>query len=136
LISGIAGHMKRAAPAAEIVGCSPANSQVMIQSVRAGRILDLPSLPTISDATAGGVEPGAITFDLCRKLVDTYVTVTEDEIVSAIAEFRRAHDMPIEGAAGVALASCLKISERLAGLTVVVIISGGNVDRAVMDSIS
>ncbi len=126
LVSGIAGYLKRVAPSVEIIGCSPANSQVMIRSVEAGRILDLPSTPTISDATAGGVEPGAITFDLCRDLVDRYVTVTEEEIKNALVEFRRAHDMPIEGAAGVALASCLKTSGRLDGLNVVAIVSGGN----------
>jgi threonine dehydratase len=126
LISGVAGYLRRAAPEVEIVGCSPANSQVMIQSVRAGRILDAPSLPTISDATAGGVEPGAITFDLCRDLVDRYVTVTEEEIEGALAEFRRVHDAPIEGAAAVALASFLKECGRLSGLNVILVISGGN----------
>jgi threonine dehydratase len=62
LISGVAGYLKSVRPGIRIVGCSPENSQVMIQSVAAGRILDLPSLPTLSDGTAGGIEPGAITF--------------------------------------------------------------------------
>ena len=51
----------------------------MIRSVEAGRILDLPSLPTLSDGTAGGVEAGSITFELCRRLVDRYITVTEEQ---------------------------------------------------------
>ncbi len=59
LISGIAGYLKSNQPAVEIIGCSPQNSQVMIQSVDAGQILDLPSLPTISDGTAGGIDPFA-----------------------------------------------------------------------------
>lgn len=36
-----------------VIGCQPANSCVMMQCVRAGRILDLPSTPTLSDGTAG-----------------------------------------------------------------------------------
>ena len=79
LISGIAAYLKSRHPGVKIVGCSPENSQVMIQSVRAGKILDLPSKPTLSDGTAGGVEPGAITFELCRQLVKEYVTVSEAE---------------------------------------------------------
>ena len=69
MISGIAGYLKSVQPQVQVVGCSPENSQVMIQSVKAGKILDIPSLPTLSDGTAGGVEEGAITFDLCRALV-------------------------------------------------------------------
>lgn len=130
LISGIGGYLKRVNPDVEITGCSPENSQVMIRSVKAGRILDLPSLPTLSDATAGGVEPGSITFDLCKESVDSFVTVTEDEIRLALLEFRRAHGMTIEGAAAVAVASYLKDAERYAGRNVVIVISGGNIDPA------
>ena len=56
LISGIAAYLKARRPDVQIVGCSPENSQVMIQSVRAGEILDLPSKPTLSDGTAGGAK--------------------------------------------------------------------------------
>ena len=132
LISGIAAYLRSKRPGVEIVGCSPENSQVMIQSVRAGRILDLPSRPTISDATAGGIEPGAITFDLCRDLVDTFVTVTEGQITSALLEFKLAHGGVIEGAAAVALASDIKERERLAGHNVVVVLSGGNLDPGLL----
>ena len=76
MISGIAGYLKSTNPEVKIIGCSPENSQVMIQSVKAGRVLDLPSLPTLSDGTAGGVEPGSITLDFCREFVDDYITVS------------------------------------------------------------
>ena len=44
----------------------------MFESLEAGEIVDIESLPTISDATAGGIEPGSITFDLCREFVDDF----------------------------------------------------------------
>ena len=127
LISGIAGYLKAIKPGINVIGCSPENSQVMIQSVRAGKILDLPSLPTLSDGTAGGLEPGAITFEFCRSLVDDYITVTEDEIIHAMKLFMSSHHMLIEGAAGVALASVLKYKKQLRGRNIVVIICGGNI---------
>ncbi len=127
LISGIAALLKSVQPEVQVIGCSPQNSQVMIQSVRAGRILDLPSLPTLSDGTAGGIEPGAITFDLCRTLVDDYLTVTEEEIRAALLLFVEVHHMLIEGAAAVAVAAYLKSSARFVGKNVVIVICGANI---------
>jgi threonine dehydratase len=62
LIGGIAGYLKAVGRGPVVVGCSPERSKVMHESVRAGRVLDLPSDPTLSDGTAGGVEQDAITF--------------------------------------------------------------------------
>jgi threonine dehydratase len=127
LISGVAAHLKSVHPDVSVVGCSPENSQVMIQSVKAGKILDLPLKPTLSDGTAGGVEPGAITFDLCRTLVDDYVTVTEEEIAENWREFTGVHHMMIEGAAAVAVASFMKVRAQFSGKNVVVVLCGANI---------
>lgn len=135
LISGIAGYLKSIHPDVKIIGCSPANSQVMIESVKAGQILDLPSLPTLSDGTAGGVEPDSITFDLCCDLVDDYETVTESEIKESLRQYLQVHHMLIEGSAAVALAGCLKQSDRMAGKNVVVILCGANISLETLKGI-
>jgi len=127
LISGVAGYLKSKFPNARVVGCSPENSQVMIQSIKAGEILDLPSLPTISDGTAGGVETGSITFPLCRDLVDNFVTVTEEEIISSLKKFISIHHMLIEGSAAVAIAALLKNQEDWTGKNVVIVLCGANI---------
>jgi threonine dehydratase len=135
LISGIAGYLKSIHPDVKIIGCSPANSQVMIESVKAGQILDLPSLPTLSDGTAGGVEPDSITFDLCCDLVDDYETVTESEIKESLRQYLQVHHMLIEGSAAVALAGCLKQSDRMAGKNGVVILCGANISLETLKGI-
>lgn len=135
MISGIAGFLKSRNPAVKIIGCSPENSQVMIQSVRAGRILDLASLPTLSDGTAGGVEPGSITLEFCRDLVDEYITVTEEEIGVSLREFMQTRHLLIEGAAAVAVAACKKQAHRFADRNVVVIICGGNISLETLKEI-
>ena len=127
LISGVARYLKSVHPDVKIIGGSPENSHVMIQSVKAGRILDLSSLPTLSDSTAGGIEVGSITFDLCCELVDEYVTVTEDEIRENLRLFMEMHHMLIEGAAAVAVASYLKMRNRFADNNVVIVICGANI---------
>ena len=107
----------------------------MAQSVAAGRILDLPSDKTLSDGTAGGVEPGAITFDVCRKVIDEFVLVSETDIVAAMRNYMAAEDDRIEGAAGVAIAALLARKDEIAGRKVVVIICGGNVTDAILDTL-
>ena len=125
LISGIGAWVRDIWPETRVVGCSPAASAVMMASVRAGRIVDLPSLPTLSDGTAGGVEADAITFDLVRAVVDEWVAVEEDAIADAMAHVQQAHDMGIEGAAGVAVAALNQVTVVGDG-PVVVVICGGN----------
>jgi threonine dehydratase len=127
LISGIAGYLKSIHPGVDIIGCSPQNSQVMIRSVGAGKILQLPSLPTISDGTTGGIEPGALTFDLCRELIDDYETVTEEEIKASLRDFLQTQHMLIEGAAAMAVAAMIKRRDLIAGKNIVVIICGANI---------
>lgn len=127
LVSGVAGYLKSVQPDVHVIGCSPENSQVMVQSVKAGKILDLPSLPTLSDGTAGGIEAGAITFELCRDLVDEFVTVSEEEIKDSLLLYVKEHRMLIEGAAAVAVASYLKLKERFRGKNVVIVICGANI---------
>lgn len=135
MVSGIAGYLKSVHPEAQIIGCSPENSPVMIQSVKAGKILDLPSLPTISDGTAGGVESGSITFDLCRQLVDDYITVTEDEITTSLRDFMQSHHMLIEGAAAAAIAAFVKQADRFKNKHVVVVICGANISMETLRQI-
>lgn len=135
LISGIAGFLKAVDPNVKIIGCSPENSAVMIESQKAGKILDLPSRPTLSDGTAGGIEPGAITFALCRELVDDYVTVTEAEIAASLRQFLERQRFLIEGAAAVALAGFTKLREQFSGQQVVIVICGANISLSTLREI-
>ena len=135
LISGIAGYLKFIRPEIQVIGCSPENSRVMMESVKAGKILEMASLPTISDGTAGGLDPGTITFELCKDLVDDYIAVTEEEIMDSMRLFMKSHHMLIEGAAGVSLASIIKCKEQYRGKKVTVIICGANINSETLKSI-
>ncbi|KAA3665081.1 MAG: threonine/serine dehydratase [Chloroflexi bacterium] len=127
LIGGIASFLKAVKPSVQVIGCSPENSQVMAQSVAAGELLDLPSLPTLSDGTAGGVEPGSITFPLCRDHVDQYISVTEAEIATSLREFMGNQHMLIEGSAAVAIAAFLKTAVSFKGQRVAIVLCGANI---------
>ncbi len=87
----------------------------MAQSVQAGEILDLPSLPTLSDGTAGGVEAGSMTFPLCRDFVEQYISVTEAKIAASLREFIESEHMLIEGSAAAAIVGFLKMAGQFTG---------------------
>ena len=135
LISGIGAYLKAVKPSVEVVGCQPANSPVMFESVRAGRIVEFESLPTLSDATAGGIEPGSVTFDLCRQFVDDYVLVTEDEIASAVRLMYEREDMIVEGGAALPMAAAIQRMDRLKGRRLVLVITGSKIDDDVLQSV-
>jgi len=135
LVSGIGTYLKTSLPDVEVVGCSPKNSAVMMASVEAGRVLELPSPPTLSDGTTGGIEPDAVTFELCSKVVDRWIDVTESEISSAIRLFLTEHRMVVEGAAGVALAAFQKTASDYAGKHVAILICGGNIGLDKLQSV-
>ena len=128
LISGIAGAVKALRNEATIIGCLPEKASAMAASVAAGRIFDVPMQETLSDGTAGGIEPGAVTFDACRSLVDHWQLVTETEIRKAMRQVFERHRLVIEGAAAVAVAGFLKMASQLRGKTVAVVICGRNID--------
>ena len=135
LISGVGGALKGCGRDVRIIGASPENSAVMHASLQAGRILDLPSLPTLSDGTAGGLEAGAITFETCREVVDDFVLVSEAEIADAVRLLVSRHHTLVEGAAGAALASFMKCADQFRGRDVVVVLCGANIDPAVLKRI-
>ena len=135
LIGGIGGYLKAIGKQVEVVACSPENSPVMHESLLAGRIVCRESKPTLSDGTAGGVERGAITFDLCREVVDESVLVGEEEIRQAVRLVLERHHVLVEGAAGVAVAGLLKQQRRFAGRDVAVVLCGANIDIEVLRTI-
>jgi threonine dehydratase len=135
LIGGIASYLKSVNSSIQVVGCSPENSQVMAQSVLAGELLDLPSLPTLSDGTAGGVEPGSMTFPLCSEFVDHYISVSETEIADSLRDFMGSQHQMIEGSAAVSIAAFLKMAEKLETSRIAIVLCGANISMQTLKSI-
>ena len=129
LIGGVGSVLKAHKPSIRIYGCQPAASAVMAHSVEAGELLDLPSDPTLSDGTAGGIEAGAISFALNQAVVDEWVLVDEDEIADAMRLYMETEGQTIEGAAGVAIAAMLAKAEAIKDQNVATIICGGNISE-------
>jgi threonine dehydratase len=127
LISGIAGYLKSLDQNIEIIGCQPENSAVMYESMKAGKIVQMESKPTLSDGTAGGIEESSITFDICKEVVDDFILVTEKEIKQALKMIMEQHSMLIEGSAVLSVSSFIKAKEKFKNKNVVLILSGARI---------
>ncbi|SPE35606.1 L-threonine ammonia-lyase (fragment) [Candidatus Sulfopaludibacter sp. SbA3] len=123
-------------PQTEIVGCWPENSPVLHACMQAGAIVDVLESPTLSESTSGGLEPGSITLELCRRVVDRAVFVSEAEILAAMQLVLHEEHWLIEGAAAVAVAAFLKDAGRYAGKRAVVILCGRNVSPEVLSRLA
>jgi threonine dehydratase len=135
LIAGIAGYLKAENKDIEIIGCQPENSAVMYASVKAGRILDLESKPTISDGSAGGIEQDSITFPICQELVDDFILLEEDEILSALKLILAKHYMLVEGSAVLTVAAFIKQKDRFQGKNIVLVLSGSKISLETLKQI-
>ncbi len=127
LASGIAGYMKTVSAKIKAFGVEPRHSAFMAASIEAGRIVEVEEKETMADAVAGGIEPGAITFPLCQKLLDGMILVEEELIGKAIVLLKETHNKIVEGAGALSLAALMKESGRFSGRQVVLVVSGGNV---------
>ncbi|MBK8502973.1 MAG: pyridoxal-phosphate dependent enzyme [Saprospiraceae bacterium] len=125
LISGLGILLKSERPKIKLVGCQPAHSPEMVESISRGKIIEEDiSLPTLSDGTAGGMEPGSITFEICRELVDEWALISESEIAFEIVNMLRTNQILIEGAAALPLAYLRKNQAQYQNRNVGLVITG------------
>ncbi len=129
MMSGVGSWCKNFNNDIQVVGALPENSPEMKLSVEAGHIviIDQPK-DTLSDGSAGGLEEGSITFDICRQVIDKYLTVTENDIRKGIRWMAKNHHKMIEGAAAVALMAFINNASSFRGKKVAIVICGANID--------
>jgi threo-3-hydroxy-L-aspartate ammonia-lyase len=129
LIAGCATAAKARRPEMRVVGVEPEAGDDTRRSLEAGERIRIGVPRTIADGLQAP-EPGELTFEVNRRLVDEVVTVTDDEIVEAMAFLFDRVKLVAEpsGAVGVAALLSGKLDAR--GARVGVVLSGGNVGAA------
>jgi threonine dehydratase len=126
LLSGTAAAVKGLSPRTRVIGVEPATAADAQASLRAGHRVALDAPPaTIADGVRT-MRVGERPFEVIRVLVDDIVTVTEDDLVAAIALVWSRTKQLIEPTAALGIAGLLTgaVRARRAG----VVLSGGNVD--------
>ncbi|ADB34826.1 Pyridoxal-5'-phosphate-dependent protein beta subunit [Kribbella flavida DSM 17836] len=132
LVSGVASVLKKHRPGIRVYGASPAGDAAMAASVEAGEIVQVDGRHTLSDGTAGSVEPGSITFGLCRDLVDDWVLVSEDAISAALRTVIDTEHQLVEGSAAMAFAAARARRTELEGQRVAIVSCGGNISSSTL----
>ena len=132
LLGGIAFALKSADPGIHVVGVMMERGPAMVESLRAGRVVDIVEEPTLADALAGGIKPNKYTFELIQKTVDETVLVSEQEIAAAMAFALERHHLVVEGGGAVGIAALRAGKVHHLGERVAVVISGANVDMPLL----
>lgn len=127
LISGVSYAVKALKPDCKVIGVQAAGAPSMYESRRKGEVIELDKVATIADGIAVK-KPGNITFEMCQKYVDEIVTVSEEEIATAILTLMEKQKTVAEGAGATALAAAMFDKANLKGKKSVCIVSGGNID--------
>ena len=134
LISGVAFAAKKLNPYIKVYGVQAAGAPSMYNSIKEGKIIKLDSVNTIADGIKV-MEPGENTFKLVSEYVDEIVTVTEDEISSAILALIEQQKMIAEGAGAVSVAAVMFNKIHVKGKKVVCVVSGGNIDVTILSRV-
>ena len=134
LISGLAFAIKMLRPSCKVYGVEAAGAGSMLQSLENNKRMDLCSISTFADGIAVK-SPGTATFGLCCQYVDQIVTVTDDEIATAILTLMEQQKLVAEGAGAVAVAAVLFDKLPLDGKNVCAIVSGGNIDVNILSRV-
>ena len=135
LLTGSAGWLKSHNPEVKSFGVSPENSPVMFESMRANKMVEMETFPTLADTCAGGVDLDSITLELCRRHVEEILLLTEAEIGASIRLLFERHRLVVEGSGALAVGGLLKEKDRFKGKKVVATVCGRNVDLAVFKQI-
>lgn len=126
LLSGTAVAAKSMRPKIRVVAAEPANADDTAQSFRAGKRIVTSKKFTITDGLRTNV--GELTFPIIQRYVDDIVTVSEEEIVSAMRTIWETMKIIIEPSSAVPYAAIVERKIDIAGKRVGIILTGGNVD--------
>lgn len=134
LISGIAFAVKKLNPSCKVYGVQAVGAGSMHSSFRDKKRSNLKNVSTFADGIAVK-SPGVTTYELCKRYADEVVTVTDDEIATAILALMEQQKLVAEGAGAVAVAAAMFNKLPIEGKKVCAIVSGGNIDVNILSRV-
>lgn len=134
LISGVGFALKSLDPDIKVYGVQAEGAPSMKRSISDNKIDTLSDVHTIADGIAVKT-PGDNTFELCKKYVDDIVTVSDDEISTAILELIEREKLIAEGAGATSVAAVMFNKIPVKGKNVVCLVSGGNIDVTILSRV-
>ena len=133
LIAGIATAVKELNPEIEVIGVNAKSAPAMYNAFHGA---DLPQVwDTLADALSGEIETGSITLPICQRYLDDMRLVSEEQIAAAMRFMLETLGWVVEGGGAVGVAAVMYDLMPRDGAPTAVVVSGGNVDLAVLRTI-
>jgi threonine dehydratase len=129
LLSGIAMAAKSINPGIHIVAVSLDQSPAMLESLKAGRPVQVDEKNSIADSLLGGIGfDNHYTLSLVEKFTDEHLLITEDEIIDGMFYVFDKHRLIVEGAAAVGVGALMNQKINVKGKKVVTLLSGSSIN--------
>lgn len=132
LATGVSTLAKLLNPNIKVIGVEPAGANCLQESLKAGKVVTLPTVSTIADGTAVKT-PGSKLFPYLQKNLDDIITVPDEDLIVAFLDMVENHKMIVENSGLLSVAALKQMD--IKGKKVVCVLSGGNMDVITMSSI-
>jgi threonine dehydratase len=126
--------VREIAPQVRVYGVQAERAAAIHDSWHVGRVVTRDSADTFADGLATR-QPYELTFPALREGLSGFVTASESEIAEAVRLLLSTTHNLAEGAGAAGLAGLCRLSEKLAGREVAVILSGGNIDAETLGKV-
>ncbi|RGZ91741.1 threonine ammonia-lyase [Eubacterium sp. AM46-8] len=132
LATGVSTLAKLLNPNIKVIGVEPAGANCLQESLKAGKVVTLPSVSTIADGTAVKT-PGSRLFPYLQKNLDDIITVPDEDLIVAFLDMVENHKMIVENSGLLTVAALKQLDVK--DKKIVSILSGGNMDVITMSSV-
>jgi threonine dehydratase len=134
MAAGVASVFKRLSPETKLIGVEAVDQDSMGISYREGERKTVGLLDRFCDGTAVAI-PGKLPFEICRALINEFITVTNAEVCDAIQELWQRKRIIVEPSAALGMAALIK-SDLQKDDRPVTVLSGSNVDFMMLPKIA
>lgn len=132
LATGVSTLAKLLNPNIKVIGVEPAGANCMQESLKAGKVVSLPTVETIADGTAVKT-PGSNIFPYLQQNLDDIITVEDSELIVSFLDMMENHKMVVENSGLLTVAALKHLN--CENKKVVSILSGGNMDVITISSV-
>ena len=132
LATGVSTLAKLLNPNIKVIGVEPAGANCLQESLKAGKVVTLPTVSRIADGTAVKT-PGSKLFPYLQKNLDDIITVPDEDLIVAFLDMVENHKMIVENSGLLTVAALKQLDVK--DKKIVSILSGGNMDVITMSSV-
>jgi len=134
LASGLGSYIRQMSPDTKIIGVEPAGAPCMRTAIEKGEVVELESINKFVDGAAVK-KAGALTFEVCRQVLDDIIIVPEGAVCTTILQLYNKSAIVVEPAGALSIAALNFYADKIKGKKVACVVSGSNNDITRMEEI-